>query len=246
MRMIMLQYFNFESSLYICSLDVNFFSDYFFFLGALYGLDNNWDGIELILAHYNNNMPSECSTLLSCVCVTGIIVIILLASSLNLMDKQIENVSRKISDNKSDNNNKIPMNLVWSQDTHRGGNNTPAWSFVYNQRDPSGAHLGRLFIRPEFPAVRYIDGVEYHGYLYQTGVLSGSLFLRFNYPGTKVTVFPTVLQELQRTHTIYSGFVESNPPLPCVGYTLFLRQFYDRAHTVREDSYISDYESEGD
>jgi hypothetical protein len=162
------------------------------------------------------------------------------------MDKQIQNVSRQISDKKSDSDDKIPMNLVWSKDTHRGGNNPLVWSFVYNQKDPSGAHLGRLLLRPEFPAVRYINGVEYHGYLFNTVGYPGSLLFQFNFVGTRVTVAPTVFQELQNTHTIYSGFLSNDPLLPRVGYTLFLRQFYDRAHTIREDSYISDYESESE
>ena len=135
-------------------------------------------------------MPLQCSILLSCISVTGIIGIILLASSLNLMDKQIQDVSRKISDKNSDSNNKIPMNLVWSQDTNRGGDNRLVWAFVYNQKDPSGAHLGALLLSPSLPAVRYIDGVEYHGYLYNTVGLPGTIFFHLTYVGTKVTVNP--------------------------------------------------------
>jgi hypothetical protein len=49
---------------------------------------------------------------------------------------------------------------------------------------------------------------------------------------------------LNDKYNIYSGQAEANPPLPQVGDSLFLRQFYDRAHKNKEDSFITDYESE--
>ena len=214
----------------------------YFFKGLVYGLDFNWDTTELMLAHYNNSMYLECSILLSCVSTTGVIGFILLASSLNLMDKQTDDISRKISYSKSDSSKKIPMNLCCSEDKTYGVWNF--FSFVYDERDPSGTHLPRLLNRwHSTQQVRYIDGLAYTGFLYRPSVAIGQgAFAHFNFPGTKVEINPRVLRELEQTHIIYSGMLGSNNDLPRVGDTLFLKQFFDRVYREREDSYGSDSE----
>jgi len=237
-----MQYFDYNINVYIYSfIDLTQDIIFYFFIGTFYGLDPNWDGTELMLAHYINNMSLKYSILLSCISTTGIIGIILMASP--LMDKQINDISRQISENKPDNKQKIPMNLVCSEAKAHGVWNF--WAFVYNEKDPSGAHLDRLFDRlPRVKQMRYIDGVGYNGFVFRPSIGMGEgNFSHFNFLGTKVKINNRVLGELQETHQIYSGFLESNPDLPRVGDTLFLRQFFDKAHIKKEDSYISDYES---
>ena len=214
----------------------------FFFKGLLYGLDFNWDTTELMLTHYNYNMTLQCSIFFSCVSITGIIGIIVLASNLNLTGKKINDIPRQIADNKSDSDNKIQMNLCCSEAKAHGVWNF--WSFVYDEKDTNGTHLSRLFNKPLYvKQVRYIDGVGYTGFLFRPSVAIGQgPFAHFNFPGTKVDIDPRVLQELQQTHIVYSGAIDCNPQLPRVGNTLFVKQFFDRMHVKKEDSYVT-YES---
>ena len=76
------------------------------------------------------------------------------------MDKQITNVSSCLSKEEGSSNTKPPMNLVCSQASAHGV--CHFWSFVYNQSDPTGKDLNKLFDKPsKVRETRYIDGVAY-------------------------------------------------------------------------------------
>lgn len=223
------------------ALDFSMFINSYFLLGALTGLDNNWDGTELILNYYKNDMSLEYSVLFSCITTSGIIGIILMASTLNLMDKQIHDLSRQVTDR---NNRKIPMNLVCSEASAHGVWNF--WSFVYNEKDPDGTDLAKLFNRDKLET-RYIDGVKYDGLLFRPSIgLGKGNFSNYKFPGTEAKINLWEFHNLKYKYNIYSGQPDSKPSLPCVGDTLFLRQYFDRAHIKREDSFILDYESLSD
>lgn len=191
-------------------------------------------------------MSLEYSVFLSCVTTSGIIGIILIASTLNLMDKQISNISKNITDQKSNGNSKIPMNLVCSEAFTYGVWNY--FSFVYNEKDPSGTDLDVLFNRPlGVRETRYIDGVGYKGFLFRPSIGIGQgKHSHFNFVGTVTKVNLKKFYVLRDKYHIYSGEPAASPSLPCVDDTLFIRHFFDKAHIKKEDSYISDYESESD
>jgi hypothetical protein len=138
------------------------------------------------------------------------------------------------------------MNLVCSQASAHGVWNF--WSFVYNEKDPSGKDLNKLFDKPS--SVRetlYIDGIAYSGFLFRPSIgLGKGEFSQFNFLGTVVKINFKNFCLLNDKYNIYSGQPECSPSLPQVGNNLFIRQFFDKAHKNKEDSYISDYESLSD
>ena len=215
-----------------------------FFLGLQLGLDYNWGSLDILpsdfLAHIFSNIVIFCLSMSP----VGFIGIICLASTLNLMDRQITHVSSSLSKEEDSSNTKPPMNLVCSQASAYGVWNF--WSFVYNQSDPTGKDLNKLFDKPSIARqTRYIDGVAYSGFLFRPSIALGQgEFSHFNFLGTVVKVNLKNFCLLNDKYIIYSGQIQANPALPQVGDSLFIRQFYDKAHVKKEDSYISDYESE--
>lgn len=133
-------------------------------LGLNLGLDPNWDGLELYLSRYSP--PIHLNAIMFCLLPLSLIGIIYLAITLNLMDRQITNISGSVTNQKSSNNTKLPMNLVCSEASAYGVWNY--WSFVYNVKDPSSKDLNKLFDRfSSIKETRFIDGIAYKGYLFR-------------------------------------------------------------------------------
>ena len=164
----------------------------------------------------------------------GFIGIICLASTLNLMYRQITHASSSLSKEEDSSNTKPLMNLVCSQASAYGVWNF--WSFVYNQSDPTGKDLNKLFDKPSIARqTRYIDGVAYSGFLFRPSIALGQgEFSHFNFSGTVVKVNLKNFCLLNDKYIIYSGQVQANPALPQVGDSLFIRQFYDKAHVKKK------------
>ena len=214
--------------------------------GFYLGLDLNWDGLELQLS--GSLMPIYSNLTIFCLNLSpvGFIGIIYLSSTLNLMDRQISNASSTISKEKTNSDTKPPMNIVCSKACAHGVWNY--WSFVYNEKDTKGEYLNKLFDKSSsVRQTRYIDGVAYSGFLFRPSIGPGQgEFSQFNFSGTMVKVNFKNFILLNDKYNIYSGESSCNPPLPQIGDTLFIRQFFDKAHVNKEDSYISDYESLSD
>ena len=180
------------------------------------------------------------------ICPIGLIGIICLASTLNLMDRQIANISSSQSNEVSNRNTKPAMNLVCSEASAHGVWNF--WAFVYNQNDPSGKYLNKLFDKSSrVKQTLFIDGVAYTGFLFRPSIgLGKAEFSQFNFLGTVVKINLKNFYLLNDEFNIYSGQPQCNPPLPQIGDALFIRQFYDKAFINKEDSYITGYESSSD
>jgi hypothetical protein len=218
-----------------------------FFLGLQLGLDHNWDSLDILFS--DTFMPIYSNKIIFCLSISpvGFIGIICLASTLNLIDRQITNASSSLSKEETNSDTKPHMNIVCSQASAHGVWNY--WSFVYNEKDPSGQHLNKVFDRSSsVRETRYIDGVGYSGFfLFRPPIgLGQGEFSQFNFLGTVAKVNFKNFCLLNDKYNIYSGQPQCSPPLPQVGDTLFIRQFYDKAHKNKEDSYISDYESLSD
>ena len=241
-----------SSTISVLTLSDNLFSNLFSFnhpafsLGLNLGLDHNWDVLELLLSPCSVPIYWKLIMFSLILCPLGLVGIICLASTLNLMDRQITNVSSSLSKEERSSETKPDMNIVCSQASAHGVWNF--WSFVYNERDTTGKDLNKLFDRlSSVKETLYIDGVGYTGFLFKPSIgLGTGEFSEFNYLGTVVKVNFKNFCLLNDKYNIYSGQPQSNPPLPQKGDTLFIRQFFDKAHINKEDSYISDYESLSD
>ena len=107
---------------YLVNFITNFFNlNYtYFFLGLQSGLDPNWDSLEILLS--DPLMPIYSNLILFSLSISpiGFIGIICLASTLNLMDRQMTNVSSSLSREESNSNTKPPINLVCSEASAHG------------------------------------------------------------------------------------------------------------------------------
>jgi hypothetical protein len=139
-----------------------------FFLGLQLGLDHNWDSLDILFSDtfmsiYSNKNYIYIFFFCLSISPVGFIGIICLASTLNLIDRQITNASSSLSKEETNSDTKPHLNLVCSQASAHGVLNY--WSFVYNEKDPSGQHLNKLFDRSSsLRETRYIDGVGYSGF----------------------------------------------------------------------------------
>jgi len=221
----------------------NFLNNDKFFLGMKYASDPNWDSLDLYLSSYDPSMNFNIIMLCLMLSPLCLIALICLTQPLNLMDKQLTNISSSLTNRKSNNNTKLPMNIVCSEASAHGVWNY--WSFVYNEKDPTGKDLNILFDRfSSTKETRFIDGVAYKGFLFRPSISIGQgSYSHFNFLGTVTRINLKNFSQLREKYYIYSGQPESNPPLPQIEDSLFIRQFYDKAHKNKEDSYISDYES---
>ena len=216
-----------SSTIPVLTLSDNLFSSLFSFnypafsLGLNLGLDHNWDVLEPLLSFCSIPTYWELIMFSLILCPLGLIGIICLASTLNLMDRQITNASSSLSKKERNSQNKPPMNLVCSQASSHGVWNF--WGFVYNEKDPRGRDLNKLFDKPSHVRqTLYIDGVAYNGFLFRPSISLGQgEFSQFNFLGTVAKVNLKNFYLLNDKYNIYSGQPQANPPLPQVG-TLYL------------------------
>ena len=185
-----------------------------FFLGLQLGLDYNWGSLDILPSDYLAPIYSNIVIFCLSMSPVGFTGIICLASSLNLMDRQITKVSSSLSKEEDSSNTKPPMNLVCSQASAYGVWNL--WSFVYNHSDPTGKDLNKLFDKPsKVRETRYIDGVAYSGFLFRPSIALGQgEFSKFNFLGTVAKVNLKNFYLLNDKYNIYSGQAQANPPYP--------------------------------
>lgn len=152
------------------------------FYGAINGLDQNWDGVELLLNNYNIGLSLRSSVLLACISIWVIFGGIILLSDIS-NTTQYANISKEDIATKDKPSNRDIVDVRYYD--YRVGERV--MKFVYDRRDQTGARLRTLF-----------DGKMYQEYTIgpRSGFLIGAANRTMGYTEPDTIKVPTLVPQV--------------------------------------------------